>query len=146
MFRLGFVIAIPVLLGLVGGPLLLLFQANGALPGAGVSRTAVGGLATAALLGGALGLLAIVPNALGAQIVNKIGLRSWAINTGLFAGIAIATFGFLSDWIDTMLRVVGGVDLFGERTLLWLFFLLNLFLCCAVHRHRFLPKKVRTVS
>lgn len=136
MFRLAVVIGIPLALGVVGGPSMLAW---------GAPQTELAAFAMAALMGGALGGLAAVPNLLGALIVNKIGLKSWAINTALFAGITIATFGFLSDWIGTMLRVVGGIDLLGERTLPWLFFLLNLILCCAVHR-RFLPKKVRIVS
>ncbi|MEG3085934.1 hypothetical protein [Sphingomonas sp. PB4P5] len=137
MFRIAMVIAIPLLLGLVGGPLLLLWQSTDA---------DAGRYAIAASMGAALGLIVLVANLLGALIVNKIGLRSWVVNSALFAGIALACFGFLIDWLNTMLRVVGGMTVLGERLLPWLFFLLNLFLCCVVHRGSFLPKKVRTVS
>ncbi|MEN2785025.1 hypothetical protein ACFOKI_14660 [Sphingomonas qilianensis] len=137
MFRLAYVIALPLLLGLAGGPLLLVWQATPA---------DAGSYAMAAVMGGALGLLVVVANVLGALIVNKIGLRSWAINSALFAGIALACFGFLIDWLDTMLRVIGGITALGARMLPWSLFLLNLLLCCVVHRGAFLPKKVRTVS
>jgi hypothetical protein len=138
MFRLAVVIGIPMVLGLVGGPAMLAW---------GTPQSEAGDYAMAALMGGALGVLAAVPNLLGALIVNKIGLRRRVINTVLFAVVSIACFGFLIDWFDTMLRVVSGVTLLVERTLPWLFFLINLILCCVVHRRReFLPKKVRTVS
>jgi hypothetical protein len=136
MFRLAVVIGVPLALGVAGGPSLLAWRAP---------QTDIGGLAMAALLGGGLGILVALSNLLGALIVNKIGLRRWSINTALFAVISIACFGFLIDWLDTMLRVVAGATLLVERTLPWLFFLLNLLLCCAAHR-RFLPKKVRIVS
>ena len=141
MLRIAVVIGIPVLLGLIGGPLLLLWGSRGV-----ITEAALGTHAMAAAWGLGLGLIAAGANLLGALIVNKIGLRSWAVNTTMFLIVAVASFGFLIDWLNTMMHVVAGMDLLAERTVPWLLFGLNLILCCAVHRRRssFLPKKVRT--
>lgn len=123
---LALVALVPVPLGVIAGPVLVLWQARHEPVGAMGWITP---LAMASLFGGALGLLGIVPNVIGALGGQRLAPDGRWLQITLFAVVATA-IALLSDIADRLLRVIGGIGLIGPY--LNPGFALNIIICCGL--------------